>query len=357
MSDAGHQEVTEEVKEVVTSKFVCTANHGFAPYAQEELHRLFGSVKSTMLVPGEVFAVTLQHPADVVREQISKTEPIFLRHIFQVGWEYRLGEGDTANWKSDLTDYILADENLARAKIAVQVRKSEVSLWEGSAAEFKESIQSSLSVLNGDFVVRDAEFVISVFVGKEYVFAGITSPADNISDWNGGAIRFQREDGQISRAKFKLLEAEVAFGIPFASFREALDIGAAPGGWTSFLLERGLKVTAVDPAKMDASLLSSPRLTYLRKNADNVKFKDNQFDLLVCDMSWSPKGTAKLVTDLLYALAPGGTAIVTVKLLHKKPMSLIQEIIEIFQGARLQVQRAKQLFHNRDEITLYMIKY
>ncbi|MNJ66882.1 hypothetical protein D3C77_630030 [compost metagenome] len=74
-------------------------------------------------------------------------------------------------------------------------------------------------------------------------------------------------------------------------------------------------------------------------------------------MSWSPKLTAKLVSELLYALEDGGTAIVTVKLLSKKPMALIQEVTAIFERSRMQVQRAKQLFHNRDEITLYMIKY
>jgi 23S rRNA (cytidine2498-2'-O)-methyltransferase len=38
-------------------------------------------------------------------------------------------------------------------------------------------------------------------------------------------------------------------------------------------------------------------------------------------------------------------------------MAVIKEIITMFEGQRMQVQRAKQLFHNRDEITLYMIKY
>lgn len=66
---------------------------------------------------------------------------------------------------------------------------------------------------------------------------------------------------------------------------------------------------------------------------------------------------AKLVTGLLDSLQSGGTAVVTVKLMHKKPMALIREVIEVFEDARMQVQRAKQLFHNRDEITLYMIKY
>ncbi|MNW23145.1 hypothetical protein D3C71_2250720 [compost metagenome] len=66
---------------------------------------------------------------------------------------------------------------------------------------------------------------------------------------------------------------------------------------------------------------------------------------------------AKLVSGLLYSLVPGGTAVVTIKLLTKKPMALIKEIIAMFEDERMQIQRAKQLFHNRDEVTLYMIKY
>lgn len=341
------------------SQWICTANHGFAPYAQEELRRLFGAVKSTVLIPGEVLRVTLQEPAERVIAAISERPPVFLRHIFQIDWEWNgLGQDEFAEGMEKLAANALSDQRLRNAaKIAVQPRKTENSLWSGPAAELKDLIQSKLSGLNADFVVRDAEYILSVFVGKESLYAGVSRPADNISDWNGGAVRFQREEGQISRAKFKLLEAELVFGVDFTAFREALDIGAAPGGWTSFLLERGLSVTAVDPAKMHPSLLNAPNLTILRKNAGEVKLREHQFDLLVCDMSWSPKLTAKLVSDLLYTLAPGGTAIVTVKLLSKKPMALIQEVIGIFQESRLQVQRAKQLFHNRDEITLYMIKY
>lgn len=344
-------------QETETTKLICTANHGFAPYAQEELRRLFGSVKTSMLVPGEVFAVTLQHRTEDILTAIGTKEPIFLRHIFPVQWESAPGGAGEMAWLHELVEFISSDHKLNGSKIAIQPRKSEQSCWGDSAADLKDVIQSGLREMSAEFVVRDADWIVSVFAAKESVYAGISRPADNISDWNGGAIRFQREEGQISRAKFKLLEAEAVFGIDFTAFQEALDIGAAPGGWTSFLLDRGLKVTAVDPAKMHPSLMSLPNLTYLRKNADSVKFRESQFDLLVCDMSWSPKLTARLVADLLYSLVPGGTVIVTVKLLSKKPMALIQEVIQTFTEARLQVQRAKQLFHNRDEITLYMIKY
>ncbi len=360
MNNEIEQEVPEQNE--MTTRYLCTANHGFSPYAQEELRRRFGAVKSTVLVPGEIFVASLKASSSEVNTELSHPEPVFLRHLFLVSWEWnaesKLEEEDSqGDWLSELQQFLLSDSRLLGKKVAIQTRKSPQSLWEGSAAELKDAVQVGLGELGADFVVKDADLIISVFAAKDHIYVGVTHPAENLSDWNGGAVRFQREEGQISRAKFKLLEAESVFGIDFAAFREALDIGAAPGGWTSFLLERGLKVTAVDPAKLHPDVLASPRLTHIRKNANSVKFRDHQFDLMVCDMSWSPKLTAKMVSELLYALVPGGTAVVTVKLLNKKPMALIQEVIGTFQEARLQVQRAKQLFHNRDEITLYMIKY
>lgn len=349
------EEEQQEQQEQRQSRFICTANHGFAPFAQEELRRLFGSVKSTVLISGEVFLVSVAYSWDEVADMIAKQAPIFVRHIQPVDYEIpaeQLNEG-----LSELKDILLRQDKLQGASVSLQVRKSEKSLSEQSAGALREQLLVDLADLHAEFTVQDAKWILSVFVSTDHIYAGISLPKDNLSDWNGGAVRFQREEGQISRAKFKLLEAEKTFGIDFTAFRHALDIGAAPGGWTSFLLERGIHVTAVDPAKMHESLVNNSQLKIMRKNASEVKFRDNQFDLIVCDMSWSPKQMVKLVKDLLYSLSPGGTAIVTVKLMHKKPMALIKDVIASFEEDQMQLQYAKQLFHNRDEITLHMIKY
>lgn len=344
-----------EEKSGVTTRFICTANHGFAPYAQEELRRLFGAVKSTVLTPGEVLLVTLPGEPATAVTQIQAQSPIFLRHLFPVQFQEDSGNMNTALTR--LTAFVLNRSELHGQIVSVQVRKTNDSRWQESAGALKQTVMDKLAEAPLEFAVRGAGYVLSVFVDKSFCYAGISTPEHNLSDWNGGAVRFQKEEGQVSRAKFKLLEAEATFGIDFTAFRKALDIGAAPGGWTSFLLERGLKVTAVDPARMEPSVLQLPHLTFLQKNAGEVKFRISEFDVLVCDMSWSPKQMAKLVTGLLYSLASGGTAIVTIKLMHKKPLALIQDVISSFEQAGMQVQQAKQLFHNRDEITLYMIKY
>ncbi|CQR56231.1 SAM-dependent methyltransferase [Paenibacillus riograndensis] len=335
------------------SRYICTANHGFAPYAQEELRRLFGAVKSTLLLPGEIFLATLEAEPEEVSRVLAGQPPIFLRHIQPVQFQ---DQGDLSALDR-LAVYLSRRSGLEGEKVALHVRKGHSSFWPDSPGELREWLQERLQDLGAEFTVQDPAWVISVYADGGALYAGVSRPEENLSSWNGGMIRFRKEDGQISRAKFKLMEAEKEFAIPFCSFRNAVDIGASPGGWTSFLLERGLKVTAVDPALMHESLRKNPGLKILRKNAGDVKFQDNEFDLLVCDMSWSPKLMAKLVTGLLHSLSPGGTAIVTVKLMHKKPMAVIKEIIAMFESERMQIQRAKQLFHNRDEITLYMIKY
>ncbi|MEK3735401.1 MULTISPECIES: SAM-dependent methyltransferase [Paenibacillus] len=346
----------EELREELHTKLVCTANHGFAPYAQEELRRLFGSVKSTMLIPGEVFVATLQTGPEEAVEAIRLQPPIFLRHLFPVQMEMAGADAEAAI--REAAGWLAQQEAVKEARsAAIHVRKTDNSSWAHSPGELREQLQQHLAPLELEFTVQQPEWIISLFATDDIWYAGVSKAEDNLSDWNGGAIRFQREEGQISRAKFKLLEAEQQFSIPFASYRRALDIGAAPGGWTSFLLERGVEVTAVDPAKMHPSLSGHSGLRVIRKNAAEVSFRESEFDLLVCDMSWSPKQMVKLVTGLLYSLQIGGTAVITVKLLTKKPMALIKEIIAQFEEARMQVQGAKQLFHNRDEITLYMIKY
>jgi 23S rRNA (cytidine2498-2'-O)-methyltransferase len=168
-------------------------------------------------------------------------------------------------------------------------------------------------------------------------------------------MRFKKEEGQVSRAKFKLLEAERTFGLDFSACRTALDIGAAPGGWSSLLLERGVQVTAVDPAEMHPDLLRHPNLIHLRRKASEVHFPEHAFDLLVCDMSWSPKMMVKSLVPLLGALRPGGDAVITLKLMHAKPFRTLKETVRAMDPP-MRLLRAKQLFHNRDELTMLLKK-
>jgi 23S rRNA (cytidine2498-2'-O)-methyltransferase len=283
---------------------------------------------------------------------IRRSEPIFLRHIQPVDRVLPIAGGadDLAALAAVVRDM---SEAFRGRRIAVHIRRKEGSPFAHPVAEAKSALDAALREIGAEPAMRSPERMLSVFADDAELLIGIGTAEEMLSDWPGGAIRFRREDGQISRAKFKLLEAERTFGLRLDRHERALDIGAAPGGWTSLLLERGLDVTAVDPADLHPSLVGHPRVTWLKRNAGDVSFAPGTFDLLVCDMSWDPATMAKLVLRLAPSLKPGAEAIVTIKLLHRKPMQTIRNITEQLAKA-FDVLRAKQLFHNRDEITLYL---
>ncbi|MFD1954769.1 SAM-dependent methyltransferase [Paenibacillus thailandensis] len=335
-------------------RWIGTANRGYSPYAIEELRRLLDGGTFSQLAAGETFLFEAASDKQDVRELIAAKPPIFLRHVQPVEQELEI-KGD----ESDLSGLaaIVYDnkERLAGKNVSVHVRKGPVSNFVYTPAETKDALRPSFEALDSELVLQQPELIFAVYAAADKLYAGIGTPDEMLSDWPGGAIRFQREEGQISRAKFKLLEAEKTFGLDLSAYRSALDIGAAPGGWTSLLLERGLQVTAIDPAELHESLKGHPKLAYLKRNASEVKFGSNAFDLLVCDMSWSPMQMVKLVLELQQSLMPQATAIITIKLMHRKPLQTIREVIAKLEAC-FKVERAKQLFHNREEITLFLIK-
>ena len=339
------------------TQWIGTVNHGFAQYAQEEIRRLIPDSKFSVLEPGEVFLMRTERPYEEVAAALRGQEPIFLRHVQPAA--YQLPIDRTRADLDKMIDFVQGlDLFQTGEKLAIQVRKVPAAKFEYTPYGVKEALDPILAETHGvEPVLRgaDSDRILSIYLTADTMHIGLSRPEDNLSDWSGGAVRYQREEGQISRAKFKLLEAEERFGLDFSSFENAVDIGAAPGGWTSLLLERGLSVTVIDPGDLDASLLQNPRLRYLKKNASEVQFDPDTFDLLVCDMSWSPKQMAKLVKELLPALQSGGTAVITVKLMHKKPFQTVRETVAGF-GDELELKSAKQLFHNREELTLCLSK-
>lgn len=339
------------------SSWIGTSNRGFSVYGQEELRREFPQMAITQLLPGEWYRFDVQAARSDVIASLRAREPVFVRHVHPIDYVVRPDDAaDPAELERQIVDHVYSYRNkLTDCKVAVQVRKSAGESPDIPPSQVKASIESALQQLGAIPVVRESAWIVSVTAARGAWFVGLSRPDDNLSDWPGGAVRFRREEGQLSRAKFKLLEAEYVFGLDLSHYRNALDIGAAPGGWTSLLLERGVDVTAIDPAELHESLRSHPRLTSIRRNAADVRLPAQHYDLLVCDMSWNPRLMASALSNVVPALRPGGTAIVTVKLMHKKPFQTIRDTIDRLSPG-LELQRAKQLFHNREELTLFMIR-
>jgi 23S rRNA (cytidine2498-2'-O)-methyltransferase len=187
-------------------------------------------------------------------------------------------------------------------------------------------------------------------------FLGLSFVDYNLSGWAGGERRFAREEGQVSRAEFKLLEALEAFHIHLPPRGIALDLGAAPGGWTQVLRQREQFVTAVDPAALDPRLEEDKGIRHKRVTAEAyLADEPDEFDIIVNDMRMDARDSARLMVDYARQLYPHGVAIMTFKLPEQGRRAVLDHAFNILREAYI-IAGARQLFHNRSEITVYLQK-
>jgi len=337
------------------SKWIATSNQSFSPYGMEELRKIFSPISFIQLIPGEVYQFEVPIENDEVYAKLETSELMFIRHIQPIDRTIPITGDEAADQKAlaDMIDYI--ESSVTGKKVAVHIRMSRDHQLTATKQQLRQAMEEALLRAGAEPVLQEPDLIIALFAHVDEILIGFGTVQEMGSDWPGGAIRFQREEGQISRAKFKLLEAEKVFGLDYSNYHAAIDVGAAPGGWTSLLLERGLKVTAIDPAALDERIADHPALTHLKMNASAVKLPSASHDLLVCDMSWSPLEMSKLILKLKPALKPHSFAIITVKLMHKKGMQSIRDVKERLSSS-FTILAAKQLFHNREEITLFLQK-
>lgn len=202
------------------------------------------------------------------------------------------------------------------------------------------------------------------FTDSGQVSVGI-SHRHNTSPWHLGIPRLRMPSGAPSRSTLKLEEAiltlfsEAEQSRLFHNGMMAVDLGAAPGGWTWQLVKRNMLVTAVDNGPMDQALMDSGLVKHQR--ADGFKFEPARpVDWLVCDMVERPLHIARLMSRWV---TQGWCrhAIFNLKLPMKQRYQIVAEsralILENLQQHNIQAQlRMKQLYHDREEITCALLR-
>ena len=166
-----------------------------------------------------------------------------------------------------------------------------------------------------------------------------------------------------SRSTLKLEEALLTF-LDTAEREQALrpglqavDLGAAPGGWTWQLTQRHMRVTAVDNGPMQAALLDSGLVDHRRE--DGFRYRPPRpVDWLLCDMVEQPQRIAALMGDWL-TRGDCRRALFNLKLPMKQRYPALRACLDGL-AARLEEEGlghtllCKQLYHDREEVTAYV---
>lgn len=353
---------------MITTENLClvTAQPEFMTAAFAELKIMDkGLIEIEELTPD----ITLCQTPNVVQLMniASNTHPTFARHIAPVQTVVPLDNkeqdlGAIALATIQLPDFALLERG---THFAVQTRLTQTNKAEGeraySSGQVNKALAEALAEETGAVEdIKKPQVVISLLCTMNKGYLGISTAERNLSSWPGGARHYAQTKEQISRAEFKLLEALEVFGVTLPTQGHALDLGAAPGGWTRLLLNAGLQVVAVDPARLDPRLVRSKGLEHYRGYAEDyleaAVQQNRRYDLIVNDMRMDAREAARLLSKASSCLqVDDGFMISVFKLPHATlevdPFVNLKEALAILRRSYRIVQ-ARQLFHNRQEVTV-----
>ncbi|MGD2054767.1 MAG: 23S rRNA (cytidine(2498)-2'-O)-methyltransferase RlmM [Gammaproteobacteria bacterium] len=201
------------------------------------------------------------------------------------------------------------------------------------------------------------------FSDSSTAWVGI-SPIDNSASEPMGIPRLRMPKTAPSRSTLKLDEAIGWFFSKdeqqawFKPGMHAVDLGAAPGGWSWQLVNRGLLVTAVDNGPMDGELMKTGMVEHLRTDAFTYSPANKTF-WLVCDMAERPLHVSRLIARW-FRQRNCNAAIFNLKLPMNKRYQTVVDCKAVLNNeldkAGIQhALRIKHLYHDREEVTACLL--
>ncbi len=319
---------------------------------------------------GAAFVVARGRAAELLqlKKAYAAAAPIFARTVFKAGEALDLPGSDDQPGRADRVTPLLA---------AIDARREHGDgPWQSVWVEYPDTNHGKeLSPLARSLETRldgalrasgslhaDAPLRLHVFLtAGTHALVGTSSDPER-SAWPLGIPRLRMPGDAPSRSTLKLAEAFAVLldNADRAALRpglHAVDLGAAPGGWTWQLARRGLKVTAIDNGPLKGSVAEDPLVTHLRE--DGLRWRPRRaVDWLVCDIVEQPLRIAEMIG---HWIADGATrrAIFNLKLPMKKRYDEVRRcearIADIIDNAGMHYTlRMRQLYHDREEVTAFV---
>jgi 23S rRNA (cytidine2498-2'-O)-methyltransferase len=228
------------------------------------------------------------------------------------------------------------------------------------AARLTETLRERGLMSAGDAIgsAESAANLHVLFRDGAHAYVG-ASVAPWASPWTMGIPRLRMPGAAPSRSTLKLAEALVTFLGPreadlLRAGMRAVDLGAAPGGWTWQFAHRGVDVTAVDNGPLKGAVAKDPLVTHVR--ADGLSYVPRRpVDWMVCDIAEQPAKIAALVARWI-GEGHARHSIFNLKLPMKKRYHEVRRCEAVIRDALAQARvkhrlLLRQLYHDREEVT------
>lgn len=336
------------------ASFLVTYHPAFRGLALREVALVDPGVAVLERLGPAVTRVAPSAPPPAFVRDLRAALPVFVRHLAPVDLELALD--DASDPLQALVDAFADAPGLEPgAPFAVQCRRLDGEGAPWGARDVEVRLGSRLEAAGFEVRLDTPAQVVSVALLGRRCYAGASRVEDNLNRYADEHRRFSRWPAPVSRAEFKLREALAAWDVRLPPAGRALDLGAAPGGWTNVLAQAGLHVVAVDAAGLAEPVAASPLVTHVRARVEAADPGPGTFDLLVDDMNLDPGESAALLCRSARWLAPGAPAVVTLKLSAGSPLHLLRGALAILQHA-YEVRGLRSFFHNRREVTALLAR-
>jgi 23S rRNA (cytidine2498-2'-O)-methyltransferase len=314
-------------------------------WAVREIRAEFGRDVRMERVSGDLGRIDGGPSVEELAQACAAGQIIFIRHLTT---EVASFQPDDLPPGYELAELILAELPHYPKALAVQAWTDGA----GTGGSYYHLLEAALADRGVTVTRSGQDVVVSCFVGRRAVLLGLNRLELSLSDWPGGRMRLARSDDRVSRSEFKLEEAIATFRLELPPGGKALDLGAAPGGWTRILREHGQEVWSVDPGELDPRLRGDRRIHHAATTAGRF-FAENRvrFDVVVNDMRMDQVMSARMMLDAGSHLRRAGLAIVTLKGGGRNPLDGARRGMDVLRQ-EYDVLHARQLHHNRNEITV-----
>lgn len=206
-----------------------------------------------------------------------------------------------------------------------------------------------------------------IWVDDFHVFLGRHIHGEMLSPAPGNIPDIALPEESPSRAYLKIEEAFQRFKPALEKGQQVLEVGCSPGGATTAMIARGLRVTGVDPQRMDERIYTLPGFKAVRKAARYLvedDIRDSNPDWLVVDMSITPdEALAELSHVVSLLRASFGKALklrqgfITIKLNDWKLAEGIPQYLARLEKIGFHDLHPLQLCSNRQEFMVWAKRF
>nr|NIM04201.1 hypothetical protein [Armatimonadota bacterium]NIO95682.1 hypothetical protein [Armatimonadota bacterium] len=280
--------MTDDFKKGHHSTFLITCAAGLEAEARREIRRALPQAEfDRLFLKGNLLLLSPREESEVI-STLKDAETRCISRVIPLQAKVELGQ------QKEETIATIADaaRHIGRLQqwSTFCVRCNRRGSHEFASREIEKGVALALEAktgAQGEYEIP-TDWMVGIEIFQDIAFIGVNPPEQTAHKEILAKRKYAPGERPFNRAEQKIKEALELFDIHINAGSRALDLGAAPGGWTTHLASLAKEVHAVDPAELAPEIEALENVIHLRCRAEALAQREDlqeTFDLITNDMN------------------------------------------------------------------------